>query len=244
MICHRYRCLFVHVPKTAGVSVEHVFLRLLGLTWATRAPLLLRANDDPRLGPPRLAHLTASEYAACGHLTPEQFGSYFKFSFVRNPWDRMVSEYKYRGYPVKIDFKTYLRDHLPPVGWTDAYRHVVPQYDFLHGPDGRQLVDFVGRYESLQADFDRICDRLDIVRTVLPRANRSLDDPPPRTFRGLRKQLRRALWSREREHTFAHYTEYYDDESREHVARLFRKDIEAFRYSFDDPGRSAAPAAS
>jgi hypothetical protein len=244
VICHRFRCVFVHVPKTAGVSIEHVFLRLMGLTWETRAPLLLRANDDPRLGPPRLAHLTASEYLACGYLTPEQFRSYFKFSIVRNPWDRLVSEYKSRGYPVRIDFKTYLRDRLPAPGWTDGYRHVIPQYDFVYGPDGRALVDFIGRYERLQADFDEVCARIGIAPTPLPRMNRSLDDHAPRSFREFRRRLRRAIWSREREHTFPSYTQYYDDESRELVARLFRKDIEAFNYSFGDPDRSGAPAPS
>jgi hypothetical protein len=48
VICHPYRCVFVHVPKSAGISIEHVFLGLLGLTWETRGPLLLRHNNDPR----------------------------------------------------------------------------------------------------------------------------------------------------------------------------------------------------
>jgi hypothetical protein len=244
VICGEYRCLFVHVPKTAGMSIEHVFLRLVGLTWETRAPLLLRGNDDPRLGPPRLAHLKAGEYVARGHLAAEQFESYFKFSFVRNPWDRIVSEYKYRGYPVKTNFKTYLFKHLPAPGWTDTYCHIVPQYDFLHDEAGRLLVDFVGRYESLQADFDKVCDRVGIPPTPLPRVNRSLEDARPNSLRELRKQLRRAIWTREREHTFPHYTEYYDDESREFVGRLFRKDVEAFNYAFGEPVRSAAPAPS
>ncbi len=244
MICAEYRCLFVHVPKTAGMSIEHVFLRLMGLTWETRAPLLLRGNDDPRLGPPRLAHLTAGEYVTLGHLTPEQFESYFKFSFVRNPWDRIVSEYKYRGYPVKIDFKTYLFKHLPPPGWTDTYCHIVPQYDFLYDEAGKLLVDFVGRYENLQADFDRVCARIGIPSTPLPRVNRSLEEIRPGTLRERRRQLRRAIWSRERQYTFGHYTEYYDDESREFVGRLFRKDVEAFNYAFGDRGGSAEPAAS
>jgi sulfotransferase famil protein len=226
------------------MSVEHVFLRLVGLTWETRAPLLLRGNDDPRLGPPRLAHLKAGEYVGCGHLSAEQFQSYFKFSFVRNPWDRIVSEYKYRGYPVKIDFKSYLFKHLPAPGWTDTYCHIVPQYDFLHDESGTLLVDFVGKYETLQADFDKVCDRIGIPPTALPRVNRSLEDARPNSLRELRKQLRRAIWSRERKHTFPHYTEYYDAESREFVNRLFRKDVEAFNYDFGEPVRSASPAPS
>lgn len=243
MICDEYRCLFVHVPKTAGMSIEHVFLRLVGLTWETRAPLLLRRNDDPELGPPRLAHLTAGEYVALGHLTAERFESYFKFSFVRNPWDRIVSEYKYRGYPVKIDFKTYLFKHLPAPGWTDSYRHIIPQYDFLYDGEGKLLVDFVGRYERLQADFDEVCARADIPPTPLPRVNRSLEDARPNTLRELRKRLRRAIWSRERSHTFPHYSEYYDGESREFVATLFKKDVETFNYAFG-PVRPATPVSA
>jgi hypothetical protein len=77
MLCHHDRCIFVHVPKTAGQSIEHVFLDRVGLTWETRAPLLLRPNDQPRLGPPRLAHLKAREYVACKYVTPEQFAGYF-----------------------------------------------------------------------------------------------------------------------------------------------------------------------
>jgi hypothetical protein len=244
VISSRHRCLFVHVPKTAGMSIEHVFLGLLGLTWEGRAPLLLRANHDPRQGPPRLAHLTAAEYVSCGYLSAEQFESYFKFSFVRNPWDRMVSEYKYRGYPVKIDFKTYLFRRLPPPGWTDTYRHIMPQHDFLHDESGRLLVDFVGRYETLQADFDRVCARLDLPPTPLPRVNRSLEDRRPMSFRELRKRLRRAIHSRERRHTFPHYTEYYDQESREFVGRMYRRDVESFNYSFGDGVPSPAPASS
>ncbi len=242
MISREHRCLFVHVPKTAGMSVEHVFIRLLGLTWETRAPLLLRANEDPKLGPPRLAHLTAGEYLSCGYLTPAEFAALYKFSFVRNPWDRMVSEYKYRGFPVKIDFKTYLFSRLPQPGWTDDYRHVMPQYDFLYDEAGTLLVDFVGRFETIQTDFDQVCTRLGLPPMPLPRVNRSLEDGQPLSFRELRKRVRRAIHSREREHTFPHYTQYYDDESREFVGEMFRKDVATFRYSFGDGAPSSAPA--
>jgi hypothetical protein len=234
MICHDYRCVFVHIPKTAGISVEHVFLNLLGLTWETRAPLLLRPNDDPSIGPPRLAHLKASEYVSCGHLSPEQFASYFKFSFVRNPWDRIVSEYKYRKYPTKIDFKTYLFKHLPTPGWSDGYCHIIPQYDFLFDENGRLLVDFVGRYERLQADFTIVCDHLGLPSQAVPHVHRSLEKKRPETLRQYLSQTWHSLWDKQHKHTFGHYTEYYDHESREFVTQLYEKDITTFNYAFGE----------
>jgi hypothetical protein len=236
VICHPHRCVFIHVPKSAGISIEQVFLGLVGLTWETRAALLLRHNDDPAKGPPRLSHLTAAEYVSLGYLTQQQFDSYFKFSFVRNPWDRIVSEYKYRRFPVRMDFKTYLFRHLPAAGFSDQYTHIIPQYDFLFDERGRLLVDFVGRYESLQTDFDEVCGRIGIPATPLPHANRSGEAKPPlRTLNDVKKLLRRWLWNLERRHTFPHYSQYYDEESREFVAHLYRKDIEAFGYSFESP---------
>lgn len=232
MLCHEYKCIFVHIPKTAGQSIEHVFLDLLGFTWETRAPLLLKPNDDPSLGPPALAHLKASEYVTCGHISQELFESYFKFAFVRNPWDKIVSEYKYQGYPKKFDFKTYLFKHLPKSGWTDAYVHIIPQYDFLFDAEENHLVDFIGKFERLQEDFGEICRMLDIRETSLPHINKSLSENRIKHFKKLRH-----LWNskKKRENIFQHYSEYYDNESKEFVSHIYKKDIEAFNYEFGEP---------
>lgn len=228
MICDPYRCIFIHIPKAAGISVEQFFLARLGLDWAHREPLLLRYNSDPRLGPERLAHLTASEYVDCGHVTAEVFSSYFKFSFVRNPWARLVSEYKFRNHVKRYTFKDFVFHHLPRPGPSDAYRHVLPQFDFLHAPDGRLLVDFVGRFETLQEDFDQVCARIGLDDSRLPHSNSSQHGATLRRVRLLNALFRK----RDRQPLYAQYPEYYDDETRDQVTRMYQKDIDAFGYAF------------
>src|SRR4051794_30841719 len=95
MLSHQHQTIFIHISKCAGQSVENAFLADVGLTWETRAPLLLRANGDPRLGPPRLAHLPAADYVACGHVDAQTFERYFKFAIVRDPWSRAISLYRH-----------------------------------------------------------------------------------------------------------------------------------------------------
>ena len=229
MICHDHRCIFIHVPKVAGKSVEQVFLDLVGVPWEERSTLLLRKNDDPALGPERLAHLTAREYVECGHVAPEEFDSYFKFAFVRNPWARLVSEYRYRNISTRYSFKDFLLRGLPEPSWRDTYRHIMPQYDFLYDDKGDLLVDFVGRFERLQQDFDIVCQRLGIPQTPLPHIARVIE----KKFLSMRTIRKAVARLRQKEPQHGHYTEYYDSESREIVARMYAKDIEAFGYGFE-----------
>ncbi|NNK33015.1 MAG: hypothetical protein HKP02_07815 [Xanthomonadales bacterium] len=81
-------------------------------------------------------------------------------------------------------------NRLPPPGWDDKYRHVMPQYDMLHDADGRLLVDFVGRFESLQEDFRRVCAKLGIESAELPHRNRS-----DKKSRDTRRKLHNWLYS-------------------------------------------------
>lgn len=227
MICRDYNCVFVHIPKTAGQSVEQFFMDLLGLDWEhDREALLLQSNDDPARGTEKLAHLSASEYVECGYLPQQEFSAYFKFSFVRNPWSRILSEYRYRNYFHHLSFRDFVLNKLPRPGWDDQYRHVMPQYDMLHDRQGNLLVDFVGRFESLQQDFDRVCERLGIVVSSLPHRNRS-----DKKSRDLKRKLRNFLFMNG-ENRFQNMAEFYDDETREAVTEYYRKDIDTFGYEF------------
>jgi hypothetical protein len=227
MICREYKCLFVHIPKVAGQSIEQFFMDLLQLDWdKDRTVLHLQSNDDPARGTEKLAHLSASEYVECGHLSREEYSDFFKFSFVRNPWSRILSEYRYRNYFHHLSFRDFVLNKFPKPAWGDKYRHVLPQYDMLYDQQGNLLVDFVGRFETLQQDFDRVCGHLGIADSRLPHRNRS-----NKKLRGLKRTLKNYLFMNG-ENQQRSLAEFYDDETRAAVGEYYRKDIEVFGFEF------------
>ncbi len=227
MICQADKCIFVHIPKVAGQSIESVFLQRLGLSWQQRESLLLKHNSNPAFGPPRLAHLTAQEYVKLGYVSAREFKGMFSFAFVRNPWDRLVSEYVYRKYP--YSFNDFLFKFFPENSddnynnGMDLYRHIIPQTDFLYDNKGKLLVNFVGKFENITDDFSEVTRLITGESLPLPHENKSQSNKLKKL-----KQVFRFSKSQKK-----HYSEYYDESSRAFVAQLYRKDIELFGYKFD-----------
>lgn len=234
MICHHYKCIFVHIPKNAGQSIEHVFLNLLNLSWQTRTPLLLMPNDRPEIGPPRLAHLKAQEYVRYKYLTQEIFDNYFKFAFVRNPWSRLVSIYKHMGYDKKREFKQFLMRDFKETVFRNEYWFVGPQSDFVCDDNGNILVDFIGRFESLQNDFDYVCKKIGLLPTQVPHVNKAKNDNLVFSLRP-KKLTKYVIYNIAKKDIpgFTRYQDYYDNESRQFVAEWYKRDIELFGYDFD-----------
>jgi hypothetical protein len=231
MICTPFKCLFVHIPKTAGRSVEMFFMNRLNLDRENdkdREQLLLIDNDDPLKGTEKLSHLSATEYVNCGYISQVDFDQYYKFSFVRNPWSRLVSEYRYRAYLSHKSFKDFVMNKLPGPGWDDKYRHVMPQTQMVCSDDGQLLVDFVGKFEQLQQGFEHVCAQLGIEKSTLPHVNSS-----DKKSRELRRKFKTFI-HRNDESGLRRYVDFYDDETREFVSRLYHSDIEMFNYSFSD----------
>lgn len=212
-ISHRWRCLFVHVPKTGGTSVEAALGmhgrwqdenrdELFGLI---RSPDLLERGFTSAF----LQHLTIQEMR--GLLVQEEAASYFSFSFVRNPWDRMVSVY-HRTDPHLREQARGLGIELTGIPFAEfltrtsgiRHAHLMDQAEYVCDDSGHGLVDFVGRFETLARDFEAVCDRLQI-EAALPRMNAS---------------------------THGDYRGYYDDVSRRMVESRFRRDVDTFGYAF------------
>ncbi|MCL4863236.1 MAG: sulfotransferase family 2 domain-containing protein [Caldilineaceae bacterium] len=180
--------VLIHINKTGGTSVGHA-LRLRG------------------------GHWTAREKRAA--LGARAWAQKFSFAFVRNPWDRLVSQYHWRTRNNRTGLRTNpleFNDWVVAVfGEKDPRYHdepkmFIPQLEWITDDDGRVMVDFVGRFENLAQDFELICRRLGVVAT-LPHLNRTAHAP---------------------------YSHYYRAETVEIVRAWFRKDFNFFGYA-DSP---------
>lgn len=176
---------FIHINKTGGTSV-------------------LEALDLKK------EHLTALEMR-------KKFGyrwvGMYKFTIVRNPWDKVVSHYHYR---VKTNQSKLRESPLDFNDWVvkayalhdpryyDNKRMFMPQMEWISDEQGNILVDFIARYENIDKDFNTICKNLR-VNLDLPHLNSTKHE---------------------------HYRTYYTEETKKIVHEEFKKDILKFNYSF------------
>lgn len=200
MINHKDKWIFIHVPKCAGISVEIALNKNPYVQWDQHNKIWVQ-------------HATAEQVK---RIYCKNYDEYFSFSFVRNPWNRAVSDYFWmmRTEFIKGSLKDYLllrgsfdqpKFKYPPKNHHTRHDHFLTQCDFLLDKDGEPMVNFIGRFENLQKDFDVICSKIGIPPIKLPHENRT---------------------------SHRHYAEYYDDETRQIVAEKYAKDIEYFGYEF------------
>ena len=198
MVNHKRKFVFVHIPKAAGVSI---YTALAAPRWQQHHDTLMEhADPDNRKG--QIDHKPWSP-------------DYFKFTFIRNPWDRMLSAYSYlklggRSESDKFDcnivqsfgsFKQFVHDFDKAEG-KFFNRHFLPQ-SFWFNP--RYPYDFVGRFETLNKDFALVADKIGYKGLELPHTNASKHKP---------------------------YHEHYDADMREIVGKIYANDIERFGYKF------------
>jgi chondroitin 4-sulfotransferase 11 len=179
--------IFIHINKTGGTSIE-------------------RALDLP------FKHYTALEKIE--EIGRAKWNSKYTFCIVRNPWDKVISHYHYRLqtnqinlWEKPVDFSEWTKlsyGQQNPL-YYDKPKMFMPQSDWITDENGTILVNFIGKFENLQGDFDKICERLKRKKTILPHIKSS---------------------------SRANYREYYDEETAEIVENWFRKDIENFGYKF------------
>src|SRR5690606_39458213 len=91
MISHKHKCIFIHIPKCAGSSIRDFYFDTPNLDWRTPNYELLYGWCPKRRI--HLQHATAKQLLETELITENDWNDYFKFTFVRNPWDRAYSSY-------------------------------------------------------------------------------------------------------------------------------------------------------
>ena len=199
ILSDKYKFIFVRPQKIGGTSLQSAITKLDKDSF--------RYEKDDRLKIKNILNHDLDPFHIAGDdieklIGKKKYNSYYKFSFTRNPWARMVSLYEYFSnqphQPLEVKNRTF-RDFLikgNSTWWAGAFDNHV---DFIGS------VDFVGKIENLQNDFDYICEKIIAPKIKLPHKNKT---------------------------KHKHYTKYYDNETKQIVAERYAKDIEYFGYKY------------
>jgi len=190
---NKKKIIFIHIPKTAGISlVKSIF------------------GDVTLEG-----HRFVSFYK---QVFGNRYSEFFTFTIVRNPWDRLYSAYKFleKG-GINIHDKNAFETHLSTYKDFEDFvlkglnekiiweiMHFIPQYEFVCDKNGKIIVDYLVRFESLQEDIAGLSKKINL-EVVMDHHN----------------------YNKKKD-----YREAYTKEMIEKVHHIYQKDIDVFEYSF------------
>jgi hypothetical protein len=249
IISHLHKFIFLKPRKVAGTSVEVALARHCGDDDIV-TPI---SAFNPKWDEDQYAH-PGKKWPGYGRhatlrrvrkqLGQDLWDDYFKFTIIRNPWDLVVSQYHwatrtdegnpYKGavgrslkrfwtkpHRVRKNFwalsasmaRSFLRTDV--VNFEFFVKHMLRYYEpndrFYFDRSGSVEFDFLIRYEDLQDDFTSVCKRIGLPPSELP------------SLKTKSRQVRR------------HYSTYYNDRTRELVAKMYHRHIENFGYRFEEP---------
>ncbi|MBW2998482.1 sulfotransferase family protein [Candidatus Woesearchaeota archaeon] len=208
ILLEKQKAIYFFIPKVACSSIKKICSDLLCLE--SDSIIQIHINKYPFIFRKKIA----------------KYNNYFKFTFVRNPWDRIVSCYKnkirekslnnqhfvngvfsrfitYGTFTPEMSFEDFVKA-ICEISDEDANVHFQSQYKFITDKKGKIIVDFIGQFENIDKDFNKICKKLKI--------NVKL----PHLMKSEKKD----------------YKEYYTKETKEMIRKRYKKDIEMFGYNF------------
>ena len=201
MISFQKKFIFIHLPKTGGNSIQSILLKYSEDEMVLWHPMQdgVERFDVMNSELNTTKHATLQEYQKALGL---EFNTFYKFICVRNPWERLISNYF-----SPIFEKTELdRDEFAEmVQKPDAQLKHYMGLDNCSSKSQFGNVDYIMRFESLEEDFHRVCKEINVSPEKLPHRNKS---------------------------TREHYRHYYDEELKELVYSTHKDEIEYFGYKF------------
>lgn len=193
MISKDKKIIFIHIGKTGGTSIGHA---VFGNTYLHTTEWIKDLE----------ASLNLNEY--------------FKFTFVRNPWDRMVSHYYQLKNPFNLSDpqRKKLYAMAQSFSFPEFLRRLTENYPEIHAAhnclkrikdsDGNVRIDFIGKFEQIESEGNKLLSVLKVEKPGIEWLNKS---------KGKR-----------------HYTDYYDQASKDIIREFYGDDIEYFGYCYGE----------
>ena len=203
IVSAQHRFIFAAIPKTGTHAVRQALREHMGPQDMEQVGLFVN-RKRPDLAQVGHGHLSLQQVRP--DLRPEDFDGFFKFAFVRNPFDRFIS---YCAFMTREHGQFEQNPHAVMRHFIDnpQWQHILfePQHTFVTGTDGQLLTDYLGRVEEMQQSYDEAARRIGIPSRPLERVNAS---------------------------SRRDYRDYYDQPLIDGVAKLYARDLEYFGYEF------------
>ena len=183
----QYKFIFIRIPKTASSSMKRVLLPYMQKGYSIRV---------------RYRDIKSLKNLVCAKC---MLGHYYKFTFVRNPFERIVSYYEFNKGVYKRNNKPWPYREFKEFVFEKGYWWQFRQHEWLVNKNGKPIVNFIGRFENIKEDWLKLCNNLGIEPKPLPVINKTKHRP---------------------------YQEYYNNELRDFVTDVVKRDLELFDYVF------------
>lgn len=203
MISKKYKFLFIHYPKTGGNSIQTVLEK-----YADDKKYKVKSHHDlndmfeikSSIHPEISKHSPLRKYLSIMRSTLDD---YFIFTTIRNPFDRVVSSYFTLHKKINSDNNEII---FSKDLFYEEIKSMKTLKDFSYSK--KRKIDFFIKFESLQDDFNKVCENLSLPFVTLPKKNISNTYREP-------------------------YQYYYDDFSKKLVEEKFKYEIEFGKYTFE-----------
>ena len=183
-IYRKSKLIHIHIPKTGGTAIERFFHKAGDMEWNRSSWLGEEKIDNCWF---ELQHLTMSEVIG---RTGNEFDDFRSFAVVRNPYSRLVSDFRWRQQIVKQrpqarllsfdSFKEFINT-IPKdinINWRNYLKnadrmranfliHIRPQYQYVCSDNNEQLVNEIYCFEKLKVRFDALCKDIGLTNKIV-----------------------------------------------------------------------------
>lgn len=224
--------IFVHISKNAGTSITIALERLCKWNDIVLGSTSFGEGIEPFYRQKFNLHKHSTSKEIIDQIGAHEWKSFFSFAFVRHPYERAVSTYTFfrkmlaedRALHPLLKWLNRFRKKsifsweiitaiLETKSFSEFIRHpgfvsapaARPQYRWIYDDNGKKLVDFIGRMERIDQDFDHLIRKIGYKNINLERKNVS--------------------------NTTKKYSQYcYKEDDLVYLYKLYQKDFDLFQY--------------